>query len=125
MTDVNGALEALIDTYCAGWSDPDPVRRRKFLGEALAEGATYTDPTVHTAGIEELAAHIDGVFAQQPGMRVIRVSQVDAHHETARFGWRLMLADGTALPDGVDFVEISAEGRIRKIVGFFGALSSS
>ncbi|KAA8883754.1 nuclear transport factor 2 family protein [Nocardia colli] len=124
MAELDGALDALIDTYCAGWSDPDPLRRRKFLGEALADGATYTDPTVHTIGVEELASHIDGVFAQQPGMRVLRVSNVDAHHGVARFGWRLVQADGTALPDGVDFVEISAEGRIRKIVGFFGGLRS-
>ncbi|MFC9440559.1 nuclear transport factor 2 family protein [Nocardia sp. NPDC057030] len=114
-------LDGLIDTYCAGWSDPDPLRRREFLGAALAVGATYTDPTVHAVGVEELAGHIDGVFAQQPGMRVLRVSQVDAHHGMARFGWRLVRADGTALPDGVDFVEIS-DGRIRRIVGFFGGL---
>lgn len=118
----DGALDSLIDTYCAGWSDPDPLRRRKFLGEALADGATYTDPTAHTVGVEELASHIDSVFAQQPGMRVLRVSNVDAHHGVARFGWRLVQADGTALPDGVDFVEFSAEGRIRRIVGFFGGL---
>ncbi|MEV6561651.1 nuclear transport factor 2 family protein [Nocardia sp. NPDC051756] len=124
MAAVDGALDALIDTYCAGWSDPDPLRRRKFLGEVLAEDATYTDPTVHTVGIDELAAHIDSVFVQQPGMRILRVSNVDAHHEMARFGWRLVQADGTALPDGVDFVEISAEGRIRRIVGFFGGLRS-
>ncbi|QBS44798.1 nuclear transport factor 2 family protein [Nocardia sp. CS682] len=124
MAEVDGPLDALIDTYCLGWSDPDPVRRREFLGAALAAGATYTDPTVHAVGVEELAAHIDGVFAQQPGMRVMRVSRIDAHHEMARFGWRLVQADGTALPDGVDFVEVSAEGRIRRIVGFFGGLRS-
>ncbi|MFI9407047.1 hypothetical protein [Nocardia sp. NPDC052316] len=124
MAEVDGPLDALIDTYCLGWSDPDPARRREFLGAALAAGATYTDPTVHVAGVEELAAHIDGVFAQQPGMRVLRVSQIDAHHGMARFGWRLVQADGTALPDGVDFVEVSPEGRIRRIVGFFGGMRS-
>ncbi|MFE7799581.1 nuclear transport factor 2 family protein [Nocardia sp. NPDC057440] len=124
MAEADGVFDALIDTYCAGWSDPDPVRRRRFLGDALAEGATYTDPTVHTIGVDELAVHIDAVFAQQPGMRVMRVSRVDAHHGMARFGWRLVRADGTALPDGVDFLEVSAEGRIRRIVGFFGGLRS-
>jgi len=32
----------------------------------------------------------------------------------------MTLADGSTLPEGVDFAELSADGKLRRIVGFFG-----
>jgi hypothetical protein len=124
MTDHDSDLESLIDRYCAAWSDPDPARRRDLLGGVFADDATYTDPTVHTTGVDELLAHIDTVLARRPGARVVRTSPVDAHHELARFAWHVVQPDGTAHPDGLDLAEFSTSGRIRRIVGFFGPLAS-
>jgi hypothetical protein len=115
-------LEELVDTYARAWSDADPERRRQLLASVWAEGGTYTDPTVHTVGADALAAHVDGVLAQLPGARVERVSAVDAHHGVARFAWRLVQADGTALPDGLDCIDVTEDGRISRVVGFFGPL---
>lgn len=113
---------AVIDAYCTAWSDPDPARRREILAALWAEGATYTDPTVHATGLDELLGHIDAVVAGRPGARVVRTSAVDAHHGLARFAWRVVLADGTELPEGLDLAELTADGRIRRIIGFFGPL---
>lgn len=124
MADHDSDLESVIDTYCAAWSDPDPARRRELLGSAFAEGATYTDPTVHAAGVDELLTHIGAVVARRPGAEVVRTSRVDAHHNLARFAWRVVLADGTALPEGLDLAELSSDGRIGRIVGFFGPLAT-
>lgn len=115
-------LDALIDTYCAAWSDPDARRRRDLLDSVWSEGATYTDPNVHAAGIDALLAHIDKVAARRPGARVVRTSRVDMHHNVARFAWRVVQADGKMLPEGIDFAETSGDGRITRIVGFFGPL---
>ncbi|TCO54243.1 nuclear transport factor 2 family protein [Actinocrispum wychmicini] len=114
-------LDDLIDTYCAAWSDPDPTRRRELLSGVWTDGATYTDPTVHCVGVDELLAHIATVVARRPGAQVVRTSPVDAHHDLGRFAWHVVLADGSALPEGLDVVELSA-GRIRRIIGFFGPL---
>lgn len=117
------AIETLIDTYCAAWSDPDPAERRKTLVGVWAVGGTYTDPTVHAASADELLAHISGVFAHRPGTRVVRTSAVDLHHDVARFAWRVVFADGTMSPEGIDFAEFTADWKIRRIVGFFGPLA--
>lgn len=120
-----GTLDQLIDTYCAAWSHPDPEQRRKILDAVLTTDATYTDPTVHTVGVDELLAHINSVLERRPGATVVRTSGVDAHHNLARFAWQVVNADGSALPDGLDLVEISDDGRINRIVGFFGPVASA
>ncbi|MEV6275296.1 nuclear transport factor 2 family protein [Nocardia sp. NPDC051832] len=114
--------EKLINTYCAAWSEPDPEQRRELLSRVWAEGATYTDPTVHAVGLDSLLDHIDAVLSRRPGAAVLRTSAIDVHHEVARFAWHVVLADGTALPEGLDLVEFAEDGRIRRIVGFFGPL---
>ncbi len=117
------ALERLVGDYCAAWSEPDPARRREILSRAWADDGAYTDPTVHAAGREELVAHIGRALAQYPpGARVERTSSVDAHHGVLRFAWHMVLPDGTALPEGIDFGELAPDGRLSRIVGFFGAL---
>lgn len=116
-------FEQVIDTYCAAWSDPDPARRREILGRVWADGATYTDPTVHASGLDELLAHVGTVVAARPGARVVRTSRVDAHHDLARFAWHVVLADGATLPEGLDLAELTPDGRIRRVVGFFGSLA--
>ena len=37
-----------------------------------------------------------------------------------RFTWRMLLADGSVFVEGTDFGELSADGRLERIVGFFG-----
>jgi hypothetical protein len=89
-------------------------------------GATYTDPSVHAAGADELLAHIAKVRAARPGAAIVRTSAVDIHHGIARFAWQIVLADGTRRPEGIDIAFISADGaRIERIIGFFGPPSSA
>jgi hypothetical protein len=95
-----------------------------LLSAVWADGATYTDPSVSVTGAQELLAHIAKVQARRPGAKVIRTSAVDAHHGIARFHWRVLQADGTALPEGIDIAFLSADGaRIERIIGFFGPLA--
>lgn len=114
---------SLIDRYCAVWNEPDPERRRALLESVWTKAATYTDPRAETTGAGELLAHIAAVRAGRPGATIVRTSTVDVHHFVARFGWRVVEADGTLLPEGIDFVSFTPDGqRIERIVGFFGPL---
>lgn len=124
MADTDHPLDRLIDIYCAAWSDADPARRRELLSEVWSPVGTYTDPTAHTVGPDELLAHIATVAGRRPGARVVRTSRVDAHHNLGRFSWHVVLADGSPLPDGLDLVELDDDGRIRRIIGFFGPMDT-
>ena len=122
-TDI-AALEQLIDTYCEAWSEPNPVQRVRILQAIWDPDATYTDPRTHTTGIEQLSAHIGKILSGRPGAKVVRTSAVDTHHGLVRFAWRVVQVDGTMLPEGIDFAEISSERKLLRIVGFFGPLAA-
>ncbi|MDP3761198.1 MAG: nuclear transport factor 2 family protein [Ramlibacter sp.] len=114
----------LIDRYCQVWSEPDAAVRAELLASVWSPGATYTDPTVHAEGAQELLAHIAKVQARRPGAAVVRTSEVDIHHGLARFAWHVVQADGTALPESLDIAFIAPDGaRIERIIGYFGPLA--
>jgi hypothetical protein len=117
-------LNQLIDDYCAAWSEADAARRAALLARVWSPGASYTDPRAQLVGADQLAAHIAKVLAQRPGARVVRTSAIDLHHGLARFTWRVVQADGSMLPEGIDFAEISPDGKLLRIVGFFGPLAA-
>lgn len=116
-------LEDTIDLYCAAWSERDPSYRRDLLDRSVNENVRYTDPETDVTGIAALVDHISGVLAGRVGAKIIRTSGIDAHHDMARFAWRMVKADGTALPEGLDVVWIDEEtGKLKTVLGFFGAL---
>ena len=118
-------VEALVDTYCQGWSDADPLVRECCIRETLAPEATYVDPRTDTLSVEQLLAHIFRTVTSRPGATVKRTSNVDIHHNLARFNWHVLLPDGTTPSEGIDFIELEDDRRrIRRIVGFFGPLTS-
>ncbi len=68
---------------------------------------------------DELVAHIAGFHAMMPGQTIDMVSAVDAHDEVFRFAWVMRDGDEVTL-EGMDFGEVAPDGRIQRIVGFFG-----
>ncbi len=118
-------VQEMVETYAAAWNEPDPVARRALLERSWADDGTYTDPTAAVAGREALIAHIDAFQQQFPGVPIVLTSGVDEHHGWVRFGWRMPAADGTVIVEGLDCGELAPDGRLRRIVGFFGPLPSA
>ena len=116
------SVDDAIAAYCAAWNEIDPIKRYRILAAIWADDATYTDPTAHAVGREALVAHIGTVCARFPGSAIVMTSGVDFHHNVLRFTWKRVLADGISRPEGIDFGEIAASGKIQRIVGFFGPL---
>ena len=48
-------------------------------------------------------------------------SGVDQHHGLFRFSWVMVDPQDQLLLEGMDFVELAADGRLQRITGFFGA----
>ena len=114
------AIEKIVRQYMAAWNEPDDAARRALLGQCWSEGGVYLDPNVSLAGRDALATRIGEVLASRPGARLEFMSGIDIHHNVVRFLWRLVRADGTSGDTSIDFGEVDPDGRLVRIVGFFG-----
>ena len=110
----------VIRLYGAAWLEPGDARRAELLQRAWADDGVYTDPTARVEGRDALVAHIAGFAERLPGHRIVLTTGVDAHGPHVRFGWRMLGPDGAAVLDGMDYGELGPDGRLVRIVGFFG-----
>lgn len=112
------ATRELIENYIRSWNETDPRRRRALVERVCDEQVAYTDPLAQVRGWEGIDATIAAVQGMFPGHRFALAGTVDAHHDIARFQWRLD-APGADEPlvIGFDVVELHA-GRMRRISGF-------
>lgn len=115
-------IDALVAVYCAAWNEIDPEARGKLLQQVWADDGVFVDPTSDVVGREALSQAIAGFQKQFPGARIEMASRTDRHHDVIRFSWRAIGADGATLIEGIDFGELDDQGRLRKIVGFWGPL---
>jgi hypothetical protein len=110
----------IVELYGAAWHERDEDARRALLERVWADGGTYCDPTVRLDGREALLAHMAGFQERRPGDRLELTSGVDEHDGWLRFGWRLLGADGALVLEGMDVGTLGPDGRLARIVGFFG-----
>lgn len=112
------ALETLLSQYVAAWSEPDSAARQALLEAVWSSDGTYTDPQSHAVNRAELDSIIAGFLQANPNARFSLVGKVDSHHHHIRFYWLLRFQNGREL-NGMDYGELSADGKLQKIVGFF------
>ena len=116
----HGDSRATVTRYMAAWNEADAAIRQTLLEQCWADDGVYVDPNVQLAGRRQLSQHIAKVQATRPGARVEFMSGIDIHHHVVRFLWRLVRPDGTVGDTSIDFGEIGPDGRLTKIIGFFG-----
>ena len=114
------AIAETVTQYMAAWNEPDDAARGALLAQCWSDNGVYLDPNVSLAGRDALARKIGEVLASRPGARLEFMSGIDIHHTMVRFLWRLVRADGTSGDTSIDFGEIGPDGRLTRIVGFFG-----
>ena len=122
------SLDEALLAYAEAWNTADAAKRPELLDIGLSDDCSYTDPAYEVRGKEELADHIgrslsgeayDGLGA---GARIPLSSGLDQHHGMFRFTWVLIEPqEQQILLEGMDFVELAADGRLQRITGFFGA----
>lgn len=114
---------SLVATYAAAWVETDPEARARLLDECWATDGVYVDPTARAEGRDALSRHIGGFHERMPGYRIDLTTGADGYGPHLRFGWAMKRPDGSVELEGMDYAEVDGDGRLSRIVGFFGALS--
>ena len=94
---------------------------RSHLERALAPDVEFIDPSVETQGIDEFEANVHIVQAGLPGAVYSRTSGVDSHHDLHRYSWQIS-RDGELVVTGSDVTEVNDDGKVTRVLGFFGPL---
>lgn len=112
--------DAAVSGYCAAWSVTDRSARDRMLAQVWTSDGVYSDPeptlTVGRAALSDAIA----VFQHDYPDTYFRCSAPQIHHRFMRAAWILLRADGTQVTHGVDFYDMAQDGRIQRVVGFFG-----
>ncbi len=122
-TDTTDRLARIIDAHLAAYCEPDAGRRATLVASAWQPDGSLLDPPFDGTGHADIAAMTDVVLGHYPGHRFVRTTAVDTHHGVARYGWRLVGPDGSIAVAGLDVAEVAADGRLARVVGFFGPLA--
>ena len=104
-------LEACVDGYVAAWNEPDPLVRAQLLAAAVTEDFEFTGPTGTLRGRDAVEGLIVAMQTRMAGATVARLGPV----EGGTFRWTIVSAAGATLLEGLDEVEVSADGRLRRI----------
>jgi hypothetical protein len=125
---VMGYVDALTarpgETVTVRVSVLDPSRRYRAELVRLVWSPTgrLSDPPAEATGHDGLDVVFTTLQGQFPGHRFRRTSGVDAHHGVLRFAWELVGPDGAVALAGLDVAALDADGRLARVVGFFGDL---
>jgi hypothetical protein len=119
------SITETIDAHLEAYALADAGRRDALVAANWNPDGELTDPPMAGRGYAEISALADVVLTHYAGHRFQRTSAVDAHHRFARYGWSLVAPDGTVAVSGTDFVELDNDGKLLRVVGFFGPLDAA
>jgi uncharacterized protein YndB with AHSA1/START domain len=111
---------ARIDGYLRGWGDPDAETRRRLMSASVDPDIVFRDPYGATNGLEDLLANLDAIQVHMPGTMLRREGDVRLSHGTAVAGWVAERVDGTRVGGGTNVYDLAPDGRIARVVGFWG-----
>ncbi|HEX5140837.1 MAG TPA: nuclear transport factor 2 family protein [Dehalococcoidia bacterium] len=122
MQEVKQEVSEVIDAYFEMWNEDDATRRDSIIARLWTPDGSYTDPLLEASGTTALSQMIGAVQDKYPDHRFTRTSGIDVHHTSARYAWELAGPDGSVLVGGVDIADITDDGRLERVTGFFGPI---
>lgn len=113
--------EQRIDRYTAAWAELDASARRDLLAQCWEEDGVFRDPMGYAEGRADLSDHIGAAQQFSRGMTLERVGPVSRAHAFVSYRWRIVASDGKPVMTGSNIAELSGEGLIRSMTGFWDA----
>jgi hypothetical protein len=115
-------VDPVIENYDQAWNASSADERQRHLEVALTDDCELIEPRGRFVGRQAVFERITGFADRFPGATVDITTNVDEHSGLARYGWRITDRDGGPMLAGIDVVERAADGRLRRVIMFFGDL---
>jgi hypothetical protein len=109
-----------VDAFLAAWSEKDEARRRTALAAIATDDVAFADAFSCTGGVDDLVAHLSAAQMHMPGVVLERSGDVRQCQGTALADWVAKGPDGAPRGRGTNVFELAPDGRIRRVVGFWG-----
>jgi hypothetical protein len=119
-TDGADDVTAVVDTYLAAWNATDRDERAALVEQSLGADLWYRDGALEADDRDTFAVTLGAVQEAYPGHVMQRTSAIDAHHDVVRFNWAFARPGEAPTFGGVDVAKLDADGKLHRIVGFFG-----
>lgn len=118
--EAHGAAVARADRWFAAWNETDPAARRQAFEACAVPDVTFADAYGCTHGIEDLDAHVTATKVHMPGLAIARAGEARQCQGAALVPWAVTDASGAQQGGGTNLFEFAADGRIARVVGFWG-----
>jgi uncharacterized protein YndB with AHSA1/START domain len=109
-----------VDRFFEAWNESDGEKRHRALESCASSDVAFGDAYSCTSGIDDLDAHLAAARIHMPGVTLSRDGEVQTCLDTAIVRWIARKEDGTTLGRGTNVVDLGPDGRIRRVVGFWG-----
>lgn len=111
--------------YVAAWNEQDITKRRKLLETCWAEDGCVVSNHDAIIGRAMLLECITSWRDTYPNDRAVFTSGIEQHHCWFRFTVVVVRPDGSTYSEALDVGEVDSDGRIIKIITFFGPLPAA
>ncbi len=115
----HAAANERADRWFALWGEGDPAKRKAAFGE-MTDDVMFHDQYSALFGKDDVDAQCAAAAIHMPGVRLFRVGNAVASHGSALVRWEARSADKT-FGTGTNLFDFAPDGRIRRVVGFWGA----
>lgn len=109
-------LLALLEVYFEAFAEHDPIRRGELLARCLTPDCAIWGHSHIYAGYVAISEKIAGFHANFPDCRLVLASGVMTFDNIVRSANAIVRRDGSVVAHGESVAEISADGRLRRIV---------
>jgi uncharacterized protein YndB with AHSA1/START domain len=117
--EAQGDVVLCVDAFLRAWGEPDGKTRRELMESCATPGIVFRDAYSATDGLDDLLANLDAIQLFMPGMTLARSGDVRHSHGTAIAPWTAKKENGDPAGTGINVFDLSPEGRIARVVGFW------
>jgi hypothetical protein len=112
-----------IDLMLSAWNTRDENLLVEIVQASLSPDLEFCDPHNDIRGHNAFIAMVKAFWAQHGDCEISQASNVDSHHDRARYAWAITWPDGRRF-EGFDAVTLNlSTKKVTRVDGFFGLLS--